>query len=195
MKLRALASQLLDVRFLADAQPYLRLPPQEKRLRLASIAEQMGVDTFVETGTYLGQTTRLLAGVCKNVVTIEIDPALHARAVESLADLPNVKLLLGDSGTLLPQVLSSLTVPALFWLDGHKSGGITSGGDTPPILQELDAIFAHPVKEHVIVVDDVRLFRGRQSYPRLKTVLDQVTRSGYVPTIDSDLLRIQQQDI
>jgi hypothetical protein len=49
----------------------------------------------------------------------------------------------------------------LFWLDGHFCGGVSAHGDKgTPILEELNLILSHRVKEHVILIDDARLFNG-----------------------------------
>ena len=57
--------------------------------------------------------------------------------------------------------------PALFWLDAHYAGPLTARGMLDsPIVQELDAIRAHPVAGHVVLIDDMRYFTGTDGYPR-----------------------------
>lgn len=195
MLLRNLAHAAANLRYLADAQQHLRLFPEEKRRRLRDIAVAMSVDTFVETGTYLGQTTEVLAEVCQHVITIEIDAELHAQALVKFKESSHVDVLLGNSSALFPAIMKELTQPTLFWLDGHYSGGRTGGQGAAPILAELRAILEHPIKDHVVVIDDARLFRGRNGYPRLKEIARTVEGSAYSMAIDSDLIRIQRQDI
>ena len=56
-------------------------------------------------------------------------------------------------------VLEPVFMTALFWLDGHYSGGETAKGDADsPLREELEAIGRHPIKTHVIPIDDVRSF-------------------------------------
>ena len=64
--------------------------------------------------------------------------------------------------------MKELKKPALFWLDGHYSGGETARGkkDTP-ILEELITIFGAK-EEHIILIDDARLFGSAKDYPSLK---------------------------
>jgi hypothetical protein len=62
----------------------------------------------------------------------------------------------GESGVELPRVLAHVQEPVLFWLDAHPSGGQTADAGFDPILHELDAIYRHPVKRHVILIDDAR---------------------------------------
>jgi hypothetical protein len=59
----------------------------------------------------------------------------------------------GDSGKELPKIVTQLDTPAIFWLDGHYSAGITAKGDTEcPIFEELEAIF-EPDKscKHILI--------------------------------------------
>jgi hypothetical protein len=43
---------------------------------------------------------------------------------------------------VLPLIIKDLNEPAIFWLDGHYSSGITAKGDKIcPIFEELDSIF------------------------------------------------------
>ena len=104
----------------------------------------------------------------------------------------NVKLLHGDSGSLLPACVATLCQPALFWLDGHYSGGLTAKGDVEtPISAELHAILASPIKNHVILIDDARCFNGSADYPfideLIKTVREQ---SDYHIEVSSDIIRL-----
>ena len=51
----------------------------------------------------------------------------------------HIQLLQGDSATILSSLVETLTVPALFWLDGHDSAGNTGPGEasTPPAYPTL----------------------------------------------------------
>ena len=129
--------------------------------------------TFVETGTYTGEMVQALAGHVDRIVSIELAPSLHARAATRFAGQRHIQLLQGDSAALLPGVLESLDGPALFWLDGHYMGGESGRGtEDTPVIAEMTALFAHPVRGHVVLIDDARLFDGTGGYPRL----DEFTR-------------------
>ena len=48
----------------------------------------------------------------------------------------------GDSGKVLSEILLEINEPAIFWLDGHYTAGITARGVKEcPIFEELDCIF------------------------------------------------------
>jgi hypothetical protein len=138
-----------------------------------------------------------MAGLVDRCYTIEIDPSLYQRAIVRFKDHPNIVALLGDSQDKLNDILSSLNEPAIFWLDGHCSGGITGGNPAQaPIEAELLAILRHPVKEHVILIDDARFFVGRKGYPSLHRLQRLVTRhSAYSMRLFSDIIRIYRDDL
>ena len=148
--------------------------------------------TFIETGTYTGEMVQALSGHVDRIVTIEVAPSLHARAVIRFASQPSIRVLLGDSAALLPVVLASLDGPALFWLDGHYMGG-ESGRATEdtPVIAEMTALLEHRVRGHVVLIDDARLFDGTDGYPRLEafTAWVEEMRPGTRVTVDGDIIR------
>jgi len=123
---------------------------------------------LVETGTYEGDTTEALRPHFGMVYTIEASKPLYERAQERFANAKNVRLLFGDSGKTLPIVLGQIRQHAVFWLDAHWCGGQTHGAVlSSAIMPELEAIFAHPVRDHVILIDDARYFVGVAGYPTI----------------------------
>ncbi|MFL5538543.1 MAG: hypothetical protein ACJ8J0_06095 [Longimicrobiaceae bacterium] len=129
-------------------------------------ARRHGTRVLVETGTNLGLMVVSQRNHFERIWSIELDPALHAAARERLKRFRHVTLLRGDSGVELAKVLAELDRPALFWLDAHWSGGVTARGavDTP-ISQELAMVLAHPVRGHVVLIDDAHEFVGENGYP------------------------------
>jgi hypothetical protein len=160
---------------------------------LRALGRAYGLRVFVETGTLYGETTELLSPHFDACFTIEIDPWLHARAQERFARKPSVRPILGDSAIVLPAIIAELDRPALFWLDGHWSGAATGmGTKETPILAELQAILAHRMEGHVIVIDDARLFDGSHDYPTIDELLGMVKRAAAKATthIERDMIRI-----
>lgn len=118
-------------------------------------------DTFIETGTYHGDTVEMVLGskLFKKIHSIELDKQLYDNAVVKFSGKKSVVLHQGDSIDCLKDIVSKLKGPATFWLDAHASGplpGGKSGGS--PVLDELDIIAASGCKEHTIILDDCRLF-------------------------------------
>jgi hypothetical protein len=77
----------------------------------------------------------------------------------------NKKLTLinGDSAKYLEIVLEEVSEPALIWLDAHAGAQkYARGPEDVPLLKELEAIKNHPIKEHIIAIDDAHLFGKKQ---------------------------------
>jgi len=144
---------------------------------LRSYVQQPESTTLIETGTYFGQTVQSLKSVFQQVISIEIDPDLYGLAQQRFTAQRNVRLILGDCVNALPGVLAELNVPAVFWLDGHWSGGVTGRGTVAdPILISLAQIEKHSIKGHVLFVDDARTFETGGSGPDLIEVLAAIRK-------------------
>lgn len=168
------------------------LPPQS--VKLAVIRHNLpnphpGV--FVETGTYYGDTVEAVKDMYSSVISIEVDATFHKNACARFAQDKNVQIVHGDCARKLPEVLAELQEPAVFWLDGHYSGGETGKGEIEdPILISLNQIAAHPVREHVIFIDDARTFDGREGRPDISEVFNCIKKidSRYVIRVQSDII-------
>ncbi|MEI8342640.1 MAG: hypothetical protein WCH43_14045 [Verrucomicrobiota bacterium] len=142
-----------------------------RRAMLRSEALAIGAEVFIETGTFLGDTTWGLMRDFRTIYTLEVEPTLAALARERFRKCPSVTLVEGDSSLLLPEICAKVDAPCLFYLDGHYSGGITGMGSKEcPILEELHAIFTHTTQPFRIVIDDARLFGTDPFYPDLETL-------------------------
>lgn len=117
-------------------------------------------NVFIETGTFMGNAISMALEVgFKEVYSIELSPTLYQYCDNRFKNFNNVHLFLGDSSNDLEKILSLVHEKATIWLDGHYSGSHTAMGDINcPILQELQQIAKHPIKNHTILIDDVRLF-------------------------------------
>jgi hypothetical protein len=145
-----------------------------KRRYLLALMRERSHDSLIETGTYLGETTAFLAQHARRVISIEIEPTLHARAVDRFKDADNVEILLGDGMEIVPRLVGELEGPALLWLDGHFSGGITGrGAFDEPAVEILRRIREQqPPAGMTIVVDDLRLFGADPTFPDLTSLID-----------------------
>jgi hypothetical protein len=167
-------------------------PPPVKHAVVKEYQSRFGPRVFVETGTFAGGMIDAVRARFDRVVSIELDPGWHSRAVERFRADPGITLLQGDSGVRLREVLDALTEPALFWLDAHYSGPVTARGALDsPIVRELDAIRAHGVRGHVVLIDDMRDFQGRDGYPTVDEVLRWVrgVDPGSIVEVRDDILR------
>ena len=111
-----------------------------------------------------------MAPLVQNVISIEIDPANSAEALKRCAALKNVKILTGDSGQLLGDILPKLSGRAMFWLDAHYQVGMVRGRAKCPIFAELKSIFDAVNIEPVIIIDDARKFIWVNGWPSLTSI-------------------------
>lgn len=128
---------------------------------------------FVETGSYLGTTiqTALNFGASK-VYSIELSKKYYNICNKKFKNNNKVELYLGDSSVRLKDVLEKIDEKCTFWLDGHWSKSDTALGDKPcPLIEELNIIKNHHIKNHIIMVDDMRQWRDNQwPYNELKNI-------------------------
>ncbi len=168
-------------------------PSPVKRIVLSAYLKRYGLTQFVETGTHLGDTLAYIAQEKSvHVTSIELDEAYYRAAKQRFARYPNVTLLQGDSGKLLPELVRHGKTPALFWLDGHYSGGDTAKGELDtPVIAELQAILDSPLKGHVILIDDARCFDGTRGYPHLDRLLETAgLKNTYHIEVSTDIIRL-----
>lgn len=169
------------------------VPHLVKQRYIKQYARQFSLDTLVETGTYLGTMIDATKNDFRRIFSVELDPILYERARQRFAHLQHVTMFNGDSSTCLPNILTQIKHPSLFWLDAHYSGGITAKGslDTP-IMSELQHIFAHSLKGHVILIDDAHMFVGENDYPTLSELKSYILEHypGQTVEVQDDMIRI-----
>jgi hypothetical protein len=154
--------------------------------------KNFSLDQFIETGTFHGDTLGYIAKSGISCTSIELSQDLYHSALLRFKAHKNVRLIQGDSGQKLPELLDGINKPALFWLDGHYSSGFTASAKThTPISVELNAILNHPIKQHVILMDDARCFDGTNDYPHLDDLLRVIRENGnYSAEVSTDIIRL-----
>lgn len=163
-----------------------------KQNNIHKYREQYGFRTFVETGTFLGDMVEAQRNHFAKVYSVELAEELHKKAVKRFENYQNVTILQGDSGVVLKTLITEIKEPALFWLDGHYSAGITAKADKDtPIMEELNTILDAPLS-HGIMIDDARLFVGKDDYPTINEIVNFVAQKDPERTvaIADDIIRI-----
>lgn len=156
---------------------------------------------FIETGTYMGDTVEFLKNDFKRLFSIELNEDLAAKAAKRFSTESKIMIVQGDSATQLATLLSEISSPVAFWLDGHYSSEyqvgdeyiVTGKGEKDtPVMEELIQISRHPVKNHVILIDDARLFNGHDDYPTKQQVSEFVKQKlpNHRFSIKKDIIRI-----
>ena len=118
---------------------------------------------FIESGSYYGDGVQaaLDAGF-KTIHSIELDEKLYKHCADRFKDNVDVNIIFGDSHLVLDDILSEIDSPVTFWLDGHWAGtGTARGKYESPLVKELEAIGRHHIKNHTILVDDLRCWRKK----------------------------------
>ena len=116
---------------------------------------------FFETGTYLGDSVRLsLEAGFDKIISIEINEELQNKnklLFEKEITEGKVELHLGDTLLIMGDIIKNLESPITFWLDAHFDFGVC-GEKKCPLYEELNYISESKIKNHTILIDDVRLF-------------------------------------
>lgn len=178
---------------------YINIRERRKHLRLhrsrvnsiLSYKKRFNPRIFIETGTYKGEMLDSMNGKFEKMYSIELGEELYKKAKEKYKNNKNITLLQGDSSAILPILMKKIKEPALFWLDAHYSGGETVRGNLDtPIEKELKSILNHPIKTHVILIDDARDFIGKNDYPTAEKIKKGALNHGYLFEMKNDNFRI-----
>ncbi len=156
-------------------------------------ARRYRTSVLIETGTFYGNAIFTLRHDFREIHSIELAPALYEQNTRELGHLSHLHLHLGDSAEVLPRLLGELREPALFWLDGHFCAGPSAraSADTP-ISAELDHLLRQPSGGNVVLIDDARLFVGRDDYPSIPELREviRLRRPDATFEVDLDIIRI-----
>lgn len=140
----------------------------EPALRLR---DQYGLKVLIETGTYKAESSMWAAQHFETVITVEGDSDRYMKTVSGLRNPPaNLTFTLGDSRTVLANLLADVDAPCLLWLDAHWCGGGAVEAytlkDECPLREEIHAILnSKYAEQHVLMIDDARLFTAPPPYP------------------------------
>lgn len=137
-----------------------------------------GIELFVETGTYKGNTSIWASKHFEKVITIEVSPEWYEKTAMRCMklDIQNIESRFGESVEQLPLVIND---PAIFWLDSHwhNETGIYGKNDPCPLLEEIKIISKRSSYSWVFI-DDARLIQypyeplgGTQKWPSLVPVI------------------------
>jgi len=171
------------------------IPPPHaiKQMVLQEYAKKYCLRLLIETGTSLGDMVESMRHYFDRIYSIELSNDLHHKAQERFTGIDNIQIILGDSGTELEKLVKMIDRPALFWLDGHYSGGDTARGkkDTP-VLDEIGHILNSSDRGHVIIIDDARCFGTDPAYPSIEELSEVIRsrRSDLDIAVQGDSIRI-----
>ena len=154
---------------------------------------------WIETGTYYGETTKLLSKISKKTISIEADKNLFETSNRILKKFKNVEILNGKSEDLLDKVISkNLNFKNVcIYLDAHLcqdhlKNTKTFGNENTatPILNELEIItkYLANFEKIVVLIDDIRLFQGKfQNYPNKNALANWCKENNFLWEIEQDI--------
>jgi lipopolysaccharide export LptBFGC system permease protein LptF len=171
-----------------------------KRIILNNYKKEYGLNVLVETGTFMGDTVDFFKNTFEHVFSIELSEDLAFRAKMRFKNDENVTILQGDSGEMLKDIVKNASEPMLFWLDGHYSSEFYIGNEyiktaktnvNTPVKEELKVILLSNLN-HVILIDDARLFNGNNDYPtihEMKKIVKELNKK-YEVKVENDIIRV-----
>ena len=163
---------------------YLRgrpLPPPHvvKQLAILRYQRSRRFRTFVETGTFTGEMVEAMRPVL---------PANRLdRDVARNPSMPPIRRFAGDPGVELSAwrqrrraAACARAAPRTGACSGSTGisweAGPARGEEDSPVRAELAALLSHPVRRHVVLIDDARLFSGADGYPTIAELVAWIER-------------------
>jgi len=98
---------------------------------------------WIETGTFVGYTTRGLSSASRHVYSLEPSSHFFDVSTQQLSELSNVSIINSTSEDGLPSIFEMIPTGSFvnLWLDGHYSaGGTFLGANKCPIPFELEVL-------------------------------------------------------
>ncbi len=168
-------------------------PHYIKQMTIEEYRKKSGYNVLIESGTFLGDMVESKKKSFKKIISIELSSLLYKKAKKRFKKDLNVSIVWGDSGEKIAAILKAIHEPVIFWLDGHYSAGVTAKGNKLcPVYEEIDAIFNSVSRfDHIILIDDARLFTGKRGYPEINQLTEYIHSKNirYQIYIKDDIIR------
>ncbi len=158
---------------------------------------------YIETGTYLGNGIKDVLNNYDNIHSIELSDRWYNYNVEQFAKYSNVKMYLGDSKKILPELLDNIKEPITVYLDAHYSGGTTAFGEEEvPLLYELE-ILQKREYDDIIIIDDCRLLGktgicgagdNHPVYPTMTYDWTGITKNNIMKLLKDDYILLENNN-
>lgn len=174
-------------------------PPKDIVLKLSG---SINSSTFVETGTFKGNTAIWAKEHFQKVYSIELSKFIYDKYCNELKD-KGINAIYGDSRSVLPTIIEEVqNERCVFWLDGHWSGGDTYGAnDECPLIDELNCLTDR--NRDIIMIDDARLFLSApplphkpRNWPTVTEIINLLQSSSgrYIQIIDDVIFAIPNEN-
>ena len=154
---------------------------------------------WIETGTFVGYTSRGLSSVSKHVYSLEPSPHYFKHSTKELSDLSNVSVINSTSEDGLLSIFETIPTGSVvnLWLDGHYSaGGTFLGANKCPIPFELEVL--ESLKSRYIFrifIDDFRLFGVDDGYPEKDFLVNWSKKNEFSWTVENDIFIMSKETL
>jgi hypothetical protein len=151
IQVESFRQKLIDLESLSNLRWYRTIPFHGQRSRIEifdEIRNYYQPEAIIETGTHVGNTCAFFAETGLETVSIESDPILFAVAHLRLQDRPNVRLIFGESGSVMAagSPIEHAERRLFIYLDAHWQESL-------PLRAEIEAV-ARNYPNAVVMIDD-----------------------------------------
>ena len=149
---------------------------------LAFLKKNRKSNVFFETGLHIGTGVKqaVQAGFNK-IYSIEISSIYYDNGLKTFEKeiKENKVILIKDDSKNLYDYIKKINEPILFWLDAHndQSNKHEQGTLKCPLIKELEEIGKHPIKNHTILIDDIRIIKKNswgENSVTIKKIIDKI---------------------
>ena len=138
------------------------------------IKNQFNISSFIETGTFKGETAAWATNFFNIIHTIEFSKKIFINTKNNYSHISNINFLFGDSRKILKDILPESS-QSIIWLDAHWcASGSYGETDQCPLIEEINLINSFD-KDHFILIDDARLFLAPPPLPNSTKYYPDIT--------------------
>jgi hypothetical protein len=149
---------------------------------------------FIETGTNYGGTIFEMEPHFEKLHTIEFSEMIYNNVKRRYLG-NKINFILGDSSVEFVSLLPTITDKAIFFLDGHWSGGDTGHSEKDcPLEEEITHINNLFQNEAIIIIDDFRLFGLDESSGKLGEDWSKISKDNLLNILRSRISDVYHLD-
>jgi len=143
----------------------------------------------IETGTFRGDTTKLLAETFDKCITIERSAQLAQSARNRFINEPRITILEGSSRDQLIVAVPDKNVASFFWLDAHGIYDFEdASAEENPLLAEVQTIISNrDTSNTIIAIDDARGMGTQPGWPAMSKIVIPLANAGYTTVYLDDI--------
>lgn len=151
-------------------------------------------NTFIETGTYNGDTIFNLESYFDKLYTIEYSEKYYNNTKNKYYG-NKINFILGDSSIIFEELLPTIHDKTIFFLDGHYSGGDTGQSTKDcPLEEEITHINNLFKNDAIIIIDDFRLFGLDKSSGKLGEDWSKITKEKLLNILKNRINKVYHLD-